>query len=396
MAHSEQERRITRVIEEYDLQGWHRSGTEVDGASARWLADRVADCGLEPTLQRVPFDCFAPGPAYVHTGGDLAMGVPLFDGGLTGPEGVSGSLGALGSGSAIGVVELGAEPMLRYLDARRAGEHDAIVAVTPKGPGVALMNAVHFLEPFGPPVLQLGSEARPHLAEQARRGASARVVVSASRQPAETFNVTATIPGRDPRLAPVVVMTPRSGWWHCAGERGGGVACWLEVMRAMAGSGPARNVLFVSTTGHEIGLLGIEAFLRRRPEVLTGARLWVHFGANIGATPHVGPLYAATDHELREVAREALGTAGAVAAEPSDRMVGAESSLMAARGARCVAMVGGPYELFHREADRWPASIDLEGIARCANGFARIAMGAGRREAASRRARRRTAQTAMM
>ena len=376
MAHSEQERRIARVIEEYDLQGWHRSGTEVDGASARWLADRVADCGLEPTLERVPFDRLDPGPAYVQTGGRRAAGVPLFDGGQTGPEGVSGSLGALGSGSAIGVTELGAEPMTRYLDARRAAKHDAIVAVTPTGPGVALKNADHFLEPFGPPVLQVGSEARPHLAEQARRGSSARVVVSASRQPAETFNVTATIPGRDSRLAPVVVMTPRSGWWHCAGERGGGIACWLEVMRSMAGSGPARGVLFVSTTGHEIGLLGIEAFLRERPAVLTGARLWVHFGANIGATPHVGPLYATTDDKLREVAREALGEAGAVSAVPSDRMVGAESNLIAARGARCVAMVGGPYDLFHRSADRWPTSIDPEGIARCANGFARIAMDA--------------------
>ena len=29
MAQSEQERRIARVIDEYDLQGWHRSGTEV-------------------------------------------------------------------------------------------------------------------------------------------------------------------------------------------------------------------------------------------------------------------------------------------------------------------------------------------------------------------------------
>ena len=54
MAPSEQERRIARVIEEYDLQGWHRSGTEVDGASARWLADRVAGCGLEPTLESAP------------------------------------------------------------------------------------------------------------------------------------------------------------------------------------------------------------------------------------------------------------------------------------------------------------------------------------------------------
>ena len=40
-----------------------------------------------------------------------------------------------------------------------------------------------------------------------------------------------------------------------------------------------------------------------------------------------------------------------------------------------MAMVGGPYDLFHREADRWPTAIDPEGIARCAAGFARLAAG---------------------
>ena len=124
MAQSEQERRIARIIKEYDLQGWHRSGTEVDGASARWLADRVAGCGLEPTLESVPFDRLDPGLAYVETAGCRAAGVPLFDGGLTEPEGVSGPLGALGSGSVIGVTELGAGPTTRYLDARPARHHD--------------------------------------------------------------------------------------------------------------------------------------------------------------------------------------------------------------------------------------------------------------------------------
>ena len=145
----------------------------------------------------------------------------------------------------------------------------------------------------------------------------------------------------------------------------------------MAGSGPARDVLFVSTTGHEIGLLGIEAYLKGRPAVLTGARLWVHFGANIGRhAPRRTPSTRPPTIRCGETARKALGEAGAVAAAPSDAMVGAESSLIAARGARCVAMVGGPYDLFHREADRWPASIDPENIARCANGFARIAIDA--------------------
>ena len=253
---------------------------------------------------------------------------------------------------------------------------EAIVAVTPTGADVALMNAVHFFDPFGPPVLQVGSEELHQLTETARLGAQARVVVSAARRPAHSFNVTARLEGRDGRLAPVVVMTPRSGWWHCAGERGGGIACWLEVIRSMSAADRLRDVLFVSTSGHEIGLPGIEAFEKARPGILTGAWSWVHFGANIGATPASGPRYAATNDGLREAARKALAEAGAESAELSEAMVGAESNFVSDRGARCTAMVGGGYPLFHREADRWPSAIDVDAIARCANAFARVALDA--------------------
>ncbi|MCH8927030.1 MAG: hypothetical protein IH924_12995, partial [Proteobacteria bacterium] len=62
-----------------------------------------------------------------------------------------------------------------------------------------------------------------------------------------------------------------SGWWHWAGERGGGIAAWLEVMRSMAETKPERDVLFVATSGHEIGLPGIEKFLGARPGIVRNA-----------------------------------------------------------------------------------------------------------------------------
>jgi hypothetical protein len=309
----------------------------------------------------------------VEIGGQRVEGVPLFDGGFTGPGGVHGRTGLLGSDAEIGVVEVGSDPPASFMEARRAGIHQAIVVVTPTGPGVALMNAVDFLTPFGPPVLQVGSEARERLKEHARLGSEGYVVVAVTRTPAESFNVTSRIPGRDHSLAPVVVMTPRSGWWHCAGERGGGIAAWLEVARSMAETEPERDALFVATGGHEIGLRGIETFLEARPGIARDARGWVHFGANIGASPDAALRYSASDDELRGIAREALNQAGVGSAEPSNAMVGAESGLVASRGARCVDMVGGHYRLFHREADRWPSTIDVDTIARCANAFAAVA-----------------------
>ena len=59
----------------------------------------------------------------------------------------------------------------------------------------------------------------------------------------------------------------RSGWWGCASERGGGLACWLEIMRAMCAARPVRDTLFLASSGHELGHLGLDAFIQRRPRL---------------------------------------------------------------------------------------------------------------------------------
>lgn len=46
------------------------------------------------------------------------------------------------------------------------------------------------------------------------------VVAEVRWVPSVVRNVVATIKGRTPGAWPLAVMTPRSGWWHCAGERG--------------------------------------------------------------------------------------------------------------------------------------------------------------------------------
>ena len=48
---------------------------------------------------------------------------------------------------------------------------------------------------------------------------------------AEALNVSAEVPGADSRLAPVVVMTPRSGWFACASERAAALAAFVEIFR---------------------------------------------------------------------------------------------------------------------------------------------------------------------
>jgi hypothetical protein len=285
------EDRIRRIIHAFEEQGFHRTGTSVDRVSANWLRDEARSAG--PTASLEPFSLQRVDPlAAALTVADRNIdGLPLFDAAFTNEQGIRGRLGSLDSDAEIGLVETvpngaGAGPLG---DARRTNRHTAIVCVTRGGrPGLCPSNADAFLQPFGPPVLQVGSEHASWLQEQARRGAEVRVLAHVKRTTAEAFNVTARIAGGDSTLPPLVIMTPRSGWYWCASERGGGIACWLEVMRVLARARPARDVVFVASSGHELGHLGINAFVDRRPGIVTGSVAWIHLGANIGAARSVG------------------------------------------------------------------------------------------------------------
>jgi Zn-dependent M28 family amino/carboxypeptidase len=77
-------------------------------------------------------------------------------------------------------------------------------------------------------------------------------------------------------------MAPRSGWWQCVSEQGSRLACWLEAIRILAAGKPARDFFFVALSGHELGLLGIEAYQKRRGDLVKRAHAWIFFGSDIG------------------------------------------------------------------------------------------------------------------
>jgi hypothetical protein len=149
----------------------------------------------------------------------------LLDGGFTDAAGTSGRLGLLASDATIGLTEAAPNTVGdgSLAEARRENRHRAIVVVTRGGrPGLCPSNAESFLHPFGPPVLQVFSEEAGWLADLARHSSEVTFITDAKRTPAEAFNVITSIQGTDRSL---VIMTPRSWWWTCASERGGGIAC---------------------------------------------------------------------------------------------------------------------------------------------------------------------------
>ena len=61
----------------------------------------------------------------------------------------------------------------------------------------------------------------------ARAQRPVQVVVEVALESALGFNVETKVAGSQPRLSPLVVMTPKSSWWQSTAERGGGIAVWL-------------------------------------------------------------------------------------------------------------------------------------------------------------------------
>jgi hypothetical protein len=380
------QRRIAQIVRAYEEQGIHRTGTEVDRISGDWLASQIRQIGLTPVQEAFTIARIDPITATLiaelSNNARRIEGVPLFDGSFTDAAGVSGRLGPFASDAPIGLIEIapnsaGAGPLV---EARHQNRHRAIVAVTRGGrPGLCPSNAESFLHTFGPPVLQVSSEEAGFLTDLARQGSEVTVIAHTKRTPAEAFNVTASIPGANRELPPLVIMTPRSGWWTCASERGGGIACWLELMRAFRettelGWKPARDILFVASSGHELGQLGIEIHAERRPDLIKHSRAWIHFGANIGAAQDPGNTIQASDDEMGKLMAERITSAGLAIDRrvPRGTVPGGEAGVVHRGGGHYMSIIGRN-ALFHNPADRGPEAIDPAVIARFASAFTAIA-----------------------
>jgi hypothetical protein len=369
--------RIGDLIRAYGTQGFHRTATAVDELSAQWLAGEVRGIGLAPTLEAFTLSRIDVVAASLKVDGRRIDGLPLFDGGFTGAAGVAGRLGALDSDAPIALTECApnAQEAGALGEARRTNRHQAIVVVTRGArPGFCPSNADSFLRPFGPPVLQVASEDADVLADCARQGSEAALTAQAERTQATASNVVTAIAGTDKSLAPLVVMTPRRGWWCCASERGGGLACWLEIMRAVRDARPARDVLFVASSGHELGHIGLDDFIARRPGLVAGARAWIHLGANIGAAQGPGNHLQASDDAMEQLLADAMTQAGLAIDHrlPRGAVPRGEAYNVHQGGGRFISIIGSN-ALFHNTADQGPDTIDLDVIERFAGAFAAVA-----------------------
>ena len=257
-----------------------------------------------------------------------------------------------------------------------SSRHKAVILLTRGSrPGLFLLNALSFRTPCGPPMLQISSEESEWLKEQAAAGAEATVVAAAKRTATQAFNVTAKIAGSDPGLPPLVIMTPRSGWWQCASERGGGLACWLETMRVLAGAKPCNATACSSPAAVTNSVFSESTRISTDVPISSSAH-------TSGFT--LAPTSAPRDRPILFMPPTTSTERWAVAAmEKEGLIVGAragrgsvprgEVGTLHRGGGRYVAVVCGT-DVFHHAADRWPDAVDVALLARYARAFANGAL----------------------
>jgi hypothetical protein len=79
----------------------------------------------------------------------------------------------------------------------------------------------------------------------------------------------------------LAISTPVTSWFTSTCERGPGIAGFLAMARLSRTRWPDANLVFVATSGHEVGHDGMKHFLRDdapRPEATLA---WAHFGASL-------------------------------------------------------------------------------------------------------------------
>lgn len=371
--------RAVASLTAWDGQGVHRTATSGDEAGARWLAGEAASLGVAVASEAFTLRRLDPVACYLELNGEPIPAVPAFDAPGTGPEGVCGALGLGGRDDAILVAELAPRSVYtgEYEELRRKAAHRALVILC-KGThsGIGLLNAEHFREPHGAPAVHVSSSAGEAVLAGAARGATARVVAENRYVPAVARNLVVTMRGQKRSSPPVVVMTPRSSWWQSTAERGGGIVCWLESLRALQTAPPVCDVVFTANSGHELGHLGLDHFMAHRPgwerPISQGGATWVHFGANIGATGGELAVHSASD-DLRQLTEAELVRAG----QRPDLV--APKSLVPSGETRDIHRAGGHYltlvgtnPLFHLPQDRWPHSVDVGVITRVATAAAAL------------------------
>ena len=130
----------------------------------------------------------------------------------------------------------------------------------------------------------------------------------------------------------------------------------------------------MATSGHELGHLGIDSFIERRPGLVSAAKAWIHLGANIGAAQGPGNNLQASDDEMESMLIAEVATKAGLTIDrrlPRGVVPRGEAENVHRGGGRYISIIGNN-DLFHNMSDRGADAVDLAVIELFASAFAKV------------------------
>ena len=289
--------RIEDDLARYAAFGIKASGGVGDTACGAWVERELVASGYTVSRQSFETPWFEASAAQLIVDGTAVGVVPQARVTTTPTGGVTGpvvrvdpiSVGAAALAGAIALVDLPAQrwssalakPIAETLAKAFAAGAVAAVIVTngPTGEAIALNIDAKPVASAKPIAILAPKLARPVLLAAAQ-GKNATLRIEGEGGMRSAFNLIGRIDRGKAKW--IVISTPRSGWFGCAGERGSGLAVWLALARWVAQAVPGHNLALVCNSGHEYEYLGSEqAFAAKLPPAPGDTPFWLHLGANV-------------------------------------------------------------------------------------------------------------------
>ena len=264
--------RLYETVRQYATIGaHHRTGTAEDARTLDWFEGRLRALGATTERQPWSFDRY-DAEWRVTLDSEEVAALPLFYEGTGEIESTAPLV------AAVDAIPAGAFPTWPTLvaDARATGARLAIVATRSPSGNLVAPNRTPAQPGSGLPALLVAGR----LAERLRT-ASIHARIAARIVEGRTSNVIGRI-GAGPDPDRVLLTTPLSGWFRCAGERGTGIAVMLAVAERLAAEGVP--ILMNGNSGHELVDIGAHRFAETKPAV----RAVFHFGASVAAAERAG------------------------------------------------------------------------------------------------------------
>jgi len=241
---------LSDIVSRYAAFGDHRTGSDADAATVDWLATLLTELGAEVTRHPFTFQRFEGAARLSGDLSDAAL-LPLWYAGRGALTTTALHVAALDLNEHLEPAAVDERLDAIVADARTDGAKAAVVATLCLTQSLCAINRAPEDATDFPVVLAPG-----HALDRLEQGDYA-LTWNAGVTDADACNITALFgePGTGART--LVITTPISGWFRCAGERGTGLAVAIA---AAAEIGTRHPVLLVLNTGHELGYLGGRRF----------------------------------------------------------------------------------------------------------------------------------------